>query len=400
MAESMGLDRLPEFASIRAAAEKIAGEGERLTSLCVEIQQIPAPTGAEEQRADWVQARLRGLGLADIDRDGALNVYGRIPGKQSTPALLVSAHTDTVFPATTDLAVRVDAQTGRVAGPGIGDNSAGLAGLVVLAEILAGIEAPPVDIWLVANSNEEGLGDLKGMRAAVERLQDRLGAVLVLEGMGLGRIVHQGLGVRRYRIHAVAPGGHSWGDFGSASAIHALTALATEITRLAVPKQPRTASNPGKFTGGTSVNTIAQHAALELDLRSAAAETLDQLDQQVQQLVQRQQRQHEKAKDGVLFSVEAIGDRPAGLIPESHPLMQAASAILAQLEIVERLDVRISSTDANIPLSRGIPSVCIGLTDGGDAHRLSEWIDPKPLTKGIQQLLYLTWWTAAWLTTG
>nr|HRJ42604.1 hypothetical protein [Caldilineaceae bacterium] len=134
MAESMGLDRLPEYASIRAAVEKIAGEGDRLAALCVEIQQIPAPTGAEELRADWVQARFRELGLADIDRDGALNVYARIPGRQATPSLLVSAHTDTVFPASTDLTVRVEPETGRIAGPSIGDNSTGLAGLMGLAE--------------------------------------------------------------------------------------------------------------------------------------------------------------------------------------------------------------------------------------------------------------------------
>lgn len=399
MAESYRLDELFEYAAIRAVAERIAGEGERLAALCVEIQQIPAPTGEEEQRAGWVAQRFRSLGLADIRQDDALNVYARVPGVQATPALLVSAHTDTVFPAETDLSVRVDDATGRIHGPGIGDNSTGLAGLIVLAEFLAGLnEPPPVDIWLVANSTEEGLGDLKGIRAAVDRLEDRLGAVLVLEGMGLGRIVHRGLGVRRYRITASAPGGHSWGDFGSASAIHCLVALSHDITRLNVPQEPRTTYNIGTFTGGTSVNTIAQHASLDLDLRSAAPETLAQIDEQVQRLVKRHRRHHQKVKSGVQLSVEVIGNRPAGQIPESHPLMQAASAVLAQLEIAERTDIRISSTDANIPLSRDIPSLCIGLTDGGDAHRLSEWIDPRPLTKGIQQLLYLTWWTAAWLT--
>lgn len=401
MAESMGLDELPEFAAIRAAVEKIAGAGEQMTALCVEIQQIPAPTGAEERRADWVEERFYRLGLADVARDTVHNVYARIPGAHATPALLVSAHTDTVFPVDTDLIVRVDAETGRMAGPGLGDNSTGVAGLLLLGETLIGLaEKPPVDVWLVANSNEEGLGDLKGIRSAVDRLADRLGAVLVIEGTGLGRLVHQGLGSRRYRIHASAPGGHSWGDFGAASAIHALVELAADITRLNVPQQPRTSFNIGTISGGTSINSIAQHAALELDLRSVALETLAQIDEQVQRLVQRHQRQHENRRDGVVVSVESIGDRPAGGIPESHPLMQAASAILAQLEIPERMDIRISSTDANIPLSRGIPSVCIGLTEGGDAHRLSEWIDPAPLVKGMQQLLYLTWWTAAWLTTG
>ena len=172
---------------------------------------------------------MRAIGLADVARDELGNVYGRVrgPSPQAQPALLVSAHTDTVFPPETDLRLR-RLNNGLIRGPGIGDNSTGVAGLLTLAETLMQLAAPPVDIWLVANSMEEGVGDLRGMRQVVDRLaaetdganrsadpshnrRGALGAVIVLEGMGLGRIVHQALGVHRYRTSAVAPGGHSWG---------------------------------------------------------------------------------------------------------------------------------------------------------------------------------------------
>ena len=225
-----------------------------------------------------------------------------------------------------------------------------------------------------------------------------LGAVIVLEGMGLGRIVHQALGVRRYRTSATAPGGHSWGDFGAASAVHGLVSVAEEILKVQLPQTPRTSFNIGRIGGGTSVNTIAQEAWMELDLRSESPEMLLWLDGQVQRIVERHVAAHSARGDGLSLRYEQIGHRPAGALPFEHPLVQAACTILQEIGIKERSDARISSTDGNVPLSRDIPAVCVGLTDGGDVHRLSEWIDPLPLVKGMQQLLYLTWWSAAWLT--
>ena len=150
---------------------------------------------------------------------------------------------------------------GRVYAPGLGDNSTGVAALLLLIETLKRLPTPPVDIWLVANSGEEGLGDLRGMRAAVDRLRSKIGACIVIEGMGLGRVVHQALGSRRFRISVNAPGGHSWSAFGSPSAVHVLVQLAAGLTRLDVPTHPRTTFNVGRISGGTSVNTIAQHAS-------------------------------------------------------------------------------------------------------------------------------------------
>jgi acetylornithine deacetylase/succinyl-diaminopimelate desuccinylase-like protein len=372
-----------------------AGQRQRLLDLSIQIQQIPAPTGAEQPRARWIADYLRKAGAGLVEIDDLSNVYACIKGDRRRPALLVSAHTDTVFPAATNLAVRNDEGLDRVYGPGLGDNSVGVAALLWLAEQLQNL-APPVDIWLVANVGEEGNGDLCGMRAAVARLRALVGASIVIEGMGLPRVVHRALGSRRFRIEASAPGGHSWSDYGTASAVHVLVHLAADLTRLKPAAVPRTTFNIGIISGGTSVNTIAQHASLELDLRSEEPASLAVLVTQVEHVVARYQTARWQ-QAGVKVTATVIGDRPAGALTEEHPLVQAAQRSLAAVGVQVQNNMRISSTDANIPLSQGIPAVCIGITDGGNAHRLDEWITPELLPKGMQHLLALTWWAAQWL---
>lgn len=390
------MEELAHHPHILAAAKAFAQQQIDLADLIVQVQQIAAPTDAEQARAAWVERYFQRIGLADVAIDQQANVYGRIRGRQQGLGVLISAHTDTVFPAESDLTVRVDGQHERIYGPGIGDNSAGVASLLALAQTLVTLETPPVDLWFVANSGEEGLGNLRGMRAAVERLHDQIGASIVIEGMGLKRVVHRALGSRRFRITVKAPGGHSWSDFGTASAVHVLAQLAAELTRLVPPERPRTTFNIGRFVGGTSVNTIAQEASLELDLRSEEAGTLAAIVQQVQEIVQRYQSAAWQ-KRGVTVEAVVIGDRPGGEIADDHPLVLAAFRSLAACGVKADGQLRISSTDANIPLSRGIPAVCIGITEGGNAHRLEEWITPKLLPTGMHHLLTLTWWTALWL---
>jgi acetylornithine deacetylase/succinyl-diaminopimelate desuccinylase-like protein len=394
------MKELKSYPEVLGAARGYLERSDELNDLCVQVQQIPAPTGDEALRAAWVERAFAELGLLDVEQDGLFNVYGRVPGRRSPltghKSLMVSAHTDTVFPADTDLTVHVDPDAGRIYGPGIGDNSAGVASLLALAGDLMRLPEPPIDIWLVANSGEEGLGDLRGMRAAVDRLQAQLGACIVLEGMGLGRIVHRALGSRRYRISVQAPGGHSWSDFGTASAIHTLARLAADLTALKVPRRPRTTFNIGRIEGGTSVNTIAQHAALELDLRSEDPRMLTQLDEQVLAIVQRYSTAGWQ-QQGVVVEVEKIGDRPGGQIEQGHALVRAALAALAGAGLTGPPDLRISSTDANIPLSRNIPAICVGVTDGGNAHRTQEWISPQQMPQGMQHLMLLTWWVSLWL---
>ncbi len=306
-----------------------------------------------------------------------------LPGYQDpnpSKTVVVSAHLDTVFPANVDLhCVR---EPEHILGPGIGDNSTGIACLFGLVWGLRQRQINlPGDIWLVANVCEEGLGDLRGMRSVVDRFGTDPLAYLVLEGMTLGQVYHRGLGVRRYRITIHTSGGHSWNDYGQPSAVHELTALSTRITALELPRSPRTTLNIGIISGGSSINTIAAEAMLELDLRSENASTLDNLVEKVKQITTN------ATKPGVSIEFELIGQRPSGEIPSTHPLVSLAADCLRNLGIEPHLN--IGSTDANLPLSRGIPAVTIGLTTGGRAHSVHEFIDIPPLENGLEQVIRL-----------
>jgi len=368
--------------AVRAALADLADYRPTLAT-AIEIQQVPAPTFAEWPRSVLVSRRMQALGLHDVEIDELGNVYGRRPGIAERPALLISAHLDTVFPADTDLSIRYEGE--RVYGPGIGDNSVGVAGLLRLAEIYQRCDLPTQgDIWFVANVGEEGLGDLRGMRAVVERLRTRIGGVIVIEGCDFGSLHHQAIGVRRFRIEANGPGGHSWGNFGTPSAIHILVRLAARLTELQVPVSPRTTFNIGMISGGTSVNTIAHHASMLLDLRSVSSAVLSDLVSEVYRLVEEATLDQPE----VHVQISKVGDRPSGAIPREHPLVQAAVA--AYQMVGAQISFQQSSTDANIPLSLGIPAICVGLTDGGNAHRTDEYILPMNLGRGMQALLLLS----------
>jgi acetylornithine deacetylase/succinyl-diaminopimelate desuccinylase-like protein len=353
---------------------------DRVLDLAVRIQQVPAPTFSEARRASLILSLFRREELADVGIDEAGNVYARLPGAQTARPVVVSAHLDTVFPETT--ALRVARHADRITGPGIGDNALGLAGLFgLLWHSRQNNHVLPGDLWLVADVGEEGRGDLRGMRAVVERFQDGPLAYIVLEGMALGQIYHRGLGVRRYRIEFHTRGGHSWVDHGKASAIHEMAALIGQITALPVPAKPRTTLNVGVVGGGYSVNTIAAEAYLELDLRSEGRTSLQHLVASVEALVEQSQR------GDVQVHIQTIGDRPFGEIPADHPLVCLAERSLRAVGL--KAARNIGSTDANIPLSLGLPAVCIGLTTGEGAHTTRERISTGPLRYGLAQLAYL-----------
>ncbi len=353
---------------------------DRLIDLAIAIQQVPAPTFHEKRRAALMRSRFEADGLQDVGLDRVGNVFARLPGAGSERPLVVCAHLDTVFPSGTNLEVR--REPGRVYAPGIGDNSVGVAGLSGLVWTLAERRIRlPGDLWLVANVCEEGLGNLRGIQAVVDRFGENACAYLILEGMVLGHVYHRALGVRRYRIRVRTSGGHSWIDYGSPSAVHELTSLAAHITALKVPGRPRTTLNVGKISGGTSVNTIAAEAELELDLRSETWSTLELVAGQVEKLAAAARRAD------VEVDVEVIGERPAGDIPADHPLVKLAGACLREEGLEPYLN--IGSTDANLPLSRGLPAVALGLTNGAGAHTLHEYIYVDPLAKGMEQLVRL-----------
>lgn len=362
---------------------------ERVLKLAEQIQQIPAPTFEEVQRAEFIRRYFYNLGVKDVWMDNGGNVYSRIRGQGKKPAVVVSAHLDTVFPQSTNLTLVHTPE--KISGPGIGDNSLGLAGLFGLywafndaSSDLSTMPSLDGDLWLVANVGEEGLGDLNGMKAVVNRFREDTLAYIVLEGMSFGQIFHRGLGVRRYRISVHTHGGHSWVDYGNPSAIHELAGLVVKIKDLPLPAEPRTSKNVGMITGGTSVNTIAADASFELDLRSESPQALNVLIRQVESLVEEADR---KGDEIIKVSAEAIGDRPAGELQAEHPLVKLAMESYADKGINAILN--IGSTDANEPLSRGLPAICVGLTTGGGAHTLSEYIDTKPLAQGLGVLVDL-----------
>ena len=355
---------------------------QRIIDLAIQIQQIPAPTFNEIKRAEFVRDLFIKEGLSDVSIDEVGNVYGRltkdagqrIDGKP----LVISAHTDTVFPLDMDL--RVKREEGKVYGIGIGDNSLGVAGLVGLIWLIRERKIKlNGDIWFVANVCEEGLGDLRGIKAVVDRFGDNVLAYLVLEGMALGHVYHRAVGVKRYRVTVKTRGGHSWSDYGQPSAIHELAKLVVQLTSMELPKEPRTTMNVGKISGGTSINVIAPEASLELDLRSEGQESLAKLIADAEKLIR------EAGKPGLSFAVEVIGERPAGELSPDHPFIKLAEECLHEQGLDAALT--IGSTDANIPLSKNIPALVLGVSTGSGAHTKDEYINTAPIEKGMEQLV-------------
>jgi tripeptide aminopeptidase len=354
---------------------------ERLLELAIAVQQVPAPTFEEKERAEFVRARFIEEGLQDVSIDSAGNVYGRRAADSGTkpdlPPLVVTAHLDTVFPRGMDLRLTRDDK--RLHGPGIGDNSMGVAALLGLVWSLRerGTRLPG-DIWFVANTGEEGLGDLRGMKAVVDRFGPQVTAYLIVEGMALGHIYHRAVAVQRYRVSANTAGGHAWSDYGQPSAVHELAALTTQIANLSLPLTPRTTLNVGRITGGTSINTLAANASIELDMRSESAQILAELVSHVDALIKTANR------PGVRVEAESIGRRPGGSIPADHPLIQLAVSC-SHVQGIESGLIG-GSTDANVPLSRGIPALVMGVTTGGGAHTLGEFLDVEPVGRGMAVL--------------
>ena len=384
------IERITRDERVQAALAGLRTEVDAIVELAIAVQQIPAPTFAETQRATFIQERLASLGLADVHQDNLHNVYGRYPASSTAaaPPIVVSAHSDTVFPARTNLAVRRDGHL--IYGPGIGDNATGVAGLITLARTLPDFDLRlPADVWFVANVREEGLGNLEGMQAVVSRFGPEP-TYIVVEGGLYGQISHQAIGARRFQITVNAPGGHSWGSFGNKSAVHELGHLIAAIDRLDVPEKPKTTYNIGVIEGGTSVNSIAQSASLLLDLRSEEPAALATLVQSVENMVAEANGRHQSnGNTGVEVTMSLIGNRPAGQIPRHTPLVKWAEAALRYVGC-EQVTYIASSTDANVPLSQGLAAVCIGLAGSDNAHRLEEYMDPTHLPRGLAQLLLLT----------
>ena len=343
----------------------------------LEMLAIPAPPFGEKERAEWFLERFSALGLASVHLDGAGNALAELKPASSPdlPCVLLSAHLDTVFPAATVSIPTQDAL--RILCPGACDNAAGLTALLAIAAALRFADVtPPVPILFAANVGEEGEGDLRGMRHIFLHgaYRDRVVAAIALEGSGTPAVVTRALGSRRFRVTVTGPGGHSWTDAGRPNPILILSRALAQLTEIKLPDEPRTTLNVGHISGGTSINSIPEIASALIDLRSTEPEELRATEALMRAIF-----------DGVA-SIEVIGDRPGGALPEDAPLLHSIRAVDRHLAL--HTELRMGSTDANLPLSLGVPAVAMGAGGtGGGIHTLNEWYDPTGRETALRRIL-------------
>jgi tripeptide aminopeptidase len=388
------LARAPE---LRVALDWFRRERAWINEQHLKLCRVPAPTFLEQKRAEWMAERFQSLGWESrLDRSG--NVVAGLPGRRDSAAVAVTAHLDTVLAPRVPEEIKLSGD-GRLMGPGVSDNGAGLAALLALAA--AWNAAPPLPDaplapLLIANVGEEGEGNLSGMRYLCrESNGSRPKAFLVLDGPNTDHITCRALASRRFEVVITGPGGHSWSDYGAGNPVHALSRVIAEFTSAdfaaaAVPNEPtpRSSFNFGLIQGGTSINCIPTEARAKVDLRSEKAERIDEMASLLAACVaQAADIENTRATGGrVTARLKEIGSRPGGELREGAPILNCLSAVDAFLGIRSRLDC--SSTDANIPLSLGIPAVSIGAGgQGGGAHTPAEWFHPENRELGLRRIL-------------
>ena len=376
--------------AVRAALDAVRAGEARTIQDQIRLCEIPAPPFKEAARAQAYAEAFRAAGLADVRIDAAGNVIGERQGLSRRPHLVLGAHLDTIFPEDTRVAVT---RTGNVLrGPGIADNCRGLAVLLAVARALdaAGLKTPG-RITFVGTVGEEGLGDLRGVKALFTGgLAGHIDRFVSVDGSGHG-ITNVAVGSRRYRVTFRGLGGHSYDNFGRANPAHALGRAVALLADMQVPAQPRTTFSVGRVGGGASVNALPADAWMEVDLRSLDAAALAALDGDFrrvvdQALVLENARWKQNGRLGV--TVEQVGDRPAGRTDESSHIVQTALASGRPLGIASRLEQ--GSTDANLPMMLKVPAITVG--GGGSAagtHSLQETFDTTDSWRGSQRILLL-----------
>ncbi len=374
-----------------------------------ELIAIPAPPFGEEARSAWLAAQFRKTGLDNVEIDAIGNVFGMLPSPSTetarTPVVLLSAHLDTVFPADTPLDINV--QDERIEAPGACDNASGVIGMLAIARAMVAAQlTPPATLVFCGNVGEEGEGDLRGVRHIYKEwpLAQRIAAHIVLDGAGNETAVTQALGSRRYRVTVTGPGGHSFTDAGSPNPILVLSSAFAGLTRVPLnpyPNEPRVTLNVGTIQGGTSVNTIPESVTASVEFRSTATQSLVRMEVALHRAIEdavetanaeaasRAASAHSLPRNTLIrFAIEKIGNRPAADSSRDSAMLEAIKAVDRHLGL--RTDFRLGSTDANIPLSLGIPSASLGSGgDGGGAHTRAEWYSAVNRDLGLRRILLL-----------
>jgi acetylornithine deacetylase/succinyl-diaminopimelate desuccinylase-like protein len=394
---------------VHAAFAWLHGNPKRIMDWQAELVAIPAPPFGEQARSAWLAAHFEKAGLAGVQVDSVGNVLGFLPApnlspESTGPIVVLSAHIDTVFPAGTTLDPVVDGD--RLEAPGACDNGAGVVGMLAIAHALAADTiALPASLLFLGNVGEEGEGDLRGVRHLYSQsaLAGRIAAHIVLDGAGADSAVTQALGSRRYQVVITGPGGHSFTDAGTPNPIAALASALAVLAETPLPHEPRTTLNLGTIQGGTSVNSIPESAQASIDCRSTNSDQLVRLEVALHRAVEDAvERANASAKTGatpskgvLAFAIHKIGDRPAAHLPADSPLLETLRAVDRHLGL--RTDLRLGSTDANIPLSLSIPALSMGAGgEGGGAHTKSEWYSAKDREVGLKRVLLLTLAMTEW----
>ena len=399
--------------AVHAAFAWLHGNPKTIMDWQRELVAIPAPPFGEQARAEWLAARFAEAGLTQIETDAVGNVMGRIaaanlPSESTGPVVVLSAHLDTVFPAGTPLNPVVLLLDGaeRLEAPGACDNGAGVVGMLAIAHALIQSKVKlPAPLIFLGNVGEEGEGDLRGVRHFYREnpLSSRVAAHIVLDGAGADTAVTQALGSRRFQVRISGPGGHSFSDAGTPNPIVALVSALTILAHTPLPDDPRTTMNLGTIHGGTSVNSIPESAQASIDFRSTSAEQLVRLEvalhRAVEDAVNACNAQAEKVparSRGLLrFEIAQIGDRPAAQLQSDSALMETLRAVDRHLGL--KTNLRLGSTDANLPLSLGVQAVSLGAGgDGGGAHTQAEWYSAKDREAGLRRVLLLTLAMSEW----
>ncbi len=372
------LKRIMTSAPFRKAAAALEAGHDRWVSDTITLTEIPAPPFKEAARAKAYQRMFQERGLSNVEIDEEGNVLGLRKGRGGDGLVIVSAHLDTVFPEGTNVKVRREGDT--LHAPGVGDDSAGLAAQLAFIDAMnsAGIRTKQ-DILFVGTVGEEGLGDLRGVRHLFtnSKYKGRAKAFFSIDGAGLDAITTGGAGSKRYRVTFKGPGGHSFGAFGIVNPMAAMSQAVVDFYKIQVPQQPKTTYSASVVGGGTSVNSIPDSVWMEFDMRSESAAELAKLEQQflavVSNAVQAENQARSTKQGRISADIKVIGDRPAGeTSPSSDIVRHAASAY--RMEGI-KLNYRSNSTDANIPMSLGIPAITISRVARGErAHAPDEWI--------------------------
>lgn len=393
-AQQEEMARIAAQASVKQALAYLEKTEAVTTADTLAINAIPAPTFAEGPRARNMVERMKAAGLQDVQLDGAGNVLGSYRGAGQGPLVVLAAHLDTVYPAATDLKVRE--QDGRYYSPGIADNARSLAALLAVARALREAQLHTVgDVLFVANVGEEGLGDLKGVKHLFSQRKDIRAFVGLEPALGTegDPVTYIGTGSRRFKATVRGPGGHSYEGFGLPSAVHAAGRAIARIDEIRVPLQPKVTFNVGVVQGGQSVNSISADSSMLIDIRSADAAVLAKVEQQIKDAIAQgvadtNQRWNGSGANAISAELTLIGDRPAGQMGKDALIVKTALAAATVQGRPALLD-SAHSTDANLPMSLGVPAITMsaGGSSGGYHSEKLEWWSARNAHTGPQNVL-------------